>query len=215
MVYPISKLIIPPIYKLWLRKTHGLDNVPKGKPFIIAGNHTSYYDTLLIPCIIVPKIKRKMHAWVNSSYWKNPITGYFLSIWECIPVYVKSEKNSRQKNNEAVKMASYYLMKNESIMIFPEGHRSPDGKLQKAYTGVARLALAAKVPVLPCGIIGSNKVLPKGALFLRFARCEVRIGKPMYFEKYYNKKLNKKIFEEITRSIMKEIARLINQEYNY
>ena len=73
----------------------------------------------------------------------------------------------------------------------------------------------AKVPVLPCGIINANNVLPKGKLFPRFARCEVKIGKLMYFDKYYNKKPSKKILEEITRSIMKEIAKLIGQKYNY
>ena len=159
MAYPISKLTIAPFYKLWVRKVEGLENLPKGA-FIIAGNHTSYYDTLLIPCVITPKIKRKMHAWVNSSYWKNFLTGFFLTIWECIPVYVKNEKNARQKNNEAFEKALYYLKKNEPVMIFPEGHRSKNGKLQKAYTGIARLAIKAKVPVLPCGIIGSDKVLP-------------------------------------------------------
>ena len=214
MAFPISKLTIAPIYKLWLRKAEGLDNLPKGA-FIIAGNHTSYYDTLLIPCIIIPKIKRKMHAWVNSSYWKNPFTGFFLTIWECIPIYVKNEKNTRRKNNEAFEKALCYLKKNEPIMIFPEGHRSKDGKLQKAYTGISRLALKAKVPVVPAGIIGSNKVLPKGKTFPRFARCDVKIGNPIYFEKYCNKKPTKKDFEEATRIIMKEIAKLINQEYNY
>ena len=100
-------------------------------------------------------------------------------------------------------------------MIFPEGTRSHDGKLKKAYTGIAKLTLSAKVSVLPVGIIDANKVLPKGKIFLRLKRCEVKIGKLMYFDKYYNKKPNKKIIEETTRSIMKEIAELIGQKYNY
>ena len=78
-----------------------------------------------------------------------------------------------------------------------------------------RLAISAKVPVLPVGVIDSHKVVPKDKLLPRFARCEVKIGKPIYFEKYYNKKLNKKIYEEVTRNVMKEIAKLITQIYNY
>ena len=215
MIYSISKLIIPPVYRLWIRKIEGIENIPKDKVFIVAGNHASYFDVLLLPSIILPKISIKMHALVNSYYWNNKITEFFLTKWECIPVYVENKKNPRQKNKEALQKAIKYLKNGEIMMIFPEGKRSPDGKLQKAYNGIARLALKARVPVLPCGIIGSSKVMPKGAAFPRFARCDVKIGKPMHFEKYYKKNQNKKIFEEITRSIMKEIAKLINQEYDY
>lgn len=215
MVYPIGKLIIPPIYKLWLRKVEGLENVPRDKPFIIAANHASYYDALLLHSIIIPKINRKIRALVNSYYWKPLVSRWFLNWGECIPVYVEHEKDANKKNKAALQEASSYLKKGGIIQIFPEGARSKDGKLQKAKTGVARLALKAKVPVLPIGIIGSNKVLPKSALFPRFARCEVKIGKLIDFGKYFNKKPNNKIFERVTRSIMKEIAKLTNQGYNY
>lgn len=215
MVYPIAKLTIVPIYKLWLRKVEGLENVPKDKTFIIAANHSSYYDSLLLHSIIIPNINKKIHALVNSIYWKYPISKYFLNLGECIPVYVEKEKNAKKKNKEVFKKALKYLKEGEIVQIFPEGKRSPDGKLQKAYTGIAKSALKSKVPVLPCGIIGSNKVLPKGKIFPRFTRCEVKIGKLMYFDKYYNKKLNNKIFEEVTRSIMEQIAKLINQKYNH
>ena len=215
MIYSISKLIIPPIYRLWVRKIEGVDNIPKDKAFILAGNHTSYFDVLLLPSIILPKLSIKMHALVNSYYWKPLFSGFFLTKWECIPVYIDKEKNAKGKNKKALEKALEYLKNNEIMMIFPEGKRSPDGKLQKAYNGIARLALKAKVPVLPCGIIGSNKVMPKGAAFPRFVRCEVNIGNPMHFEKYYNKKLTKKMLDDITRSIMKEIAKLSKQEYNY
>ena len=214
MVYPITKVVLPPIYRLWLRKVEGIENIPKDKPFIVAANHTSYYDALLLPCIIAPRLNKKLHALVNSYYWKIPITGFFLDLWESIPVSVEKDKNSKEKNKKAIEKALSYLKNNELIMLFPEGTRS-DGKLKKAYTGVAKLALKSKALVLPCGIIGSNKVLPKGKIFPRFARCEVKIGKPIYFEEYYNKKISNMLLEEVTRSIMKQIAKLINQKYNY
>jgi len=215
MAYPIAKIFLPPIYHLWLRKVEGIENVPKDKPFIIVANHASYYDALLMHSILIPKINKKIYALVNSFYWKPFITRLFLVLGECIPVYVEEEKNHKEKNKQAFEKALNYLKKGEIIEIFPEGKRSPDGKLQKAYTGVAKLALKAKVSVLPCGIIGSNKVLPRGANLPKLTRCEVKIGKLMFFDKYYDKKYNKKVFEEVTRSIMKKIAKLINQEYNY
>ena len=215
MAYPISKWIIPFIYSPWIRKVEGLENIPKDIPFIIAANHSSYFDALLVPVIIVHRINKKIHAMVNNFYWKPLITRFFLDLWESIPVYVEKEKDAKEKNKQAFEKALNYLRKKEPIMIFPEGKRSYDGKLQRAYIGVAKLAIKAKAPVLPVGIIDSNKILPVGKMLPRFVRCEVKIGKLMNFDKYYNKKINDKLLEEITRSIMKQIAKLINKEYNY
>ena len=214
MVYPISKLTIRPICMLWVRKVEGLENIEKGKPFIIASNHQSYCDSLLVPAAVLPGIDRKIHALVNSYYWKPFVTRIFLNLWEAIPVNVDKKEKSNEKNSQSIEKAVNHLKNKELVMIFPEGKRS-DGKLKKAYTGVAKIALMAKVPVLPVGIIDSNKVLPKGKTFPRFTRCEVKIGKLMYFEKYYNKKGNEKTYQNITRQIMGQIAKLIGQKYKY
>ncbi|MBI4452852.1 1-acyl-sn-glycerol-3-phosphate acyltransferase [Candidatus Woesearchaeota archaeon] len=214
MAYPISKLIIPPIYRLWIRKIEGVNNIPHDKAFIVAVNHSSYFDAFLLPIIIVPKINRNMHAWVNAYYWKNQVSKFFLDLWGGIPMHVAKEENAKEKNKASFKLTINYLKDKEPMMIFPEGKRN-DGKLLRGYTGIARLALKAKVPVLPCGIIGANKVLPKGKFFPRLARCEVKIGKLMHFDKHYGKKTTKKTLNEITTKIMKEIAELIGQKYNY
>ena len=206
---------MPPIFRLWLRKVNGLENIPRDGPFIMAANHTSYYETLLLPCIIIKVLNKKMHAWVNERYWNSPVAKFFLDLWKCIPVYLGKEKNLKEKNNAAFQSALVYLKNGEIMMIFPEGRRSTDGKLQKSYPGAAKLALLSKVPVLPIGVIGSGKVLPKGKIFPRFARCEVSIGKPMYFKKYYNKKINDRVLESATRDIMKQIGKMIGQKYNY
>ena len=215
MAYSISKFILSPILRLWLGKMSGLENIPEGMPFIIAANHSSYYETLLLPSIILLKVNKPIHGFVGSSYYKMFLTRFFLNLWGGIPVYVKKEKNAKKKNKDSMELASNYLKKGHIITIFPEGQRSYDGKLKKAYNGVARLALLSKTPVLPIGVIGSNKVLPKGKLFPRFARCKVKIGKLIYFSKYYDKKISDKQLQQVTRIIMKEIAKLINQEYNY
>ena len=215
MAYPIGKWIVPPIYRMWLRKVEGVENIPRNTPFIIAANHSSYYDVLLPAIILVPKLNKKIHALCNSYYWNNIALKFILNMWEAIPVYVEKEKGSKRKNKLAFQKAVNYLKKNELVMIFPEGKRSHDGKLNKAYPGVAKIALKAKVPVMPFGIIDANKVLPKRKMFPRLTRCEVKIGKLIYFSKYYNKKINDKQLGQVTRTIMKEIGKLINQEYNY
>ena len=129
-------------------------------------------------------------------------------------MHVAKEENSKEKNKASINLTITYLKNKEPVMIFPEGKRN-DGNLLRGHLGIARLALNSRVPVLPCGIIGANKVLPKGKFFPRLARCEVKIGKQMHFAEYYGKKQTKKILEEVTRSIMKEIARLIGQKYNH
>src|SRR3989338_5813080 len=100
MIYSISKLVIPPVYRLWIRKIEGMENIPKDRAFILAGNHTSYFDVLLLPSIMLSKSNRKMHALVNSYYWKPLVSRFFLTKWECIPVYVENEKNAKQKNKK-------------------------------------------------------------------------------------------------------------------
>jgi len=215
MVYLFERTFLIPIYKLWIGKIEGKKNILKDKPFIIAINHTSYYDIIVLPSIIVPIINKKINALVNNHYWNNLITRTFLDYWECIPLFVKKEKNSKEKNKKSLEKAVDYLKENKILMIFPEGKRSENGKLRKAYNGVAELALESRVPVIPAGIIGSNKVLPKGKIFPSFKRCKVNIGKPMYFEKYYGKKHTKKILEEVTREVMIEIGKLLGQKYKY
>jgi len=215
MVHPIGKFIVPPIYQLWLRKIEGLENIPKDGPFIIAMNHTSYYETVLMHSIVVPRINKKVHPLSNSYYWKYPITRYFLNLAEAIPVYVEKDSKSKMKNNESFDKALYYLKKKDTILIFPEGKRGDGLKLKKAYNGVAKLAIKSMAPVLPVGVIDSNKVLPKGKMLPRFKRAEVRFGKPMKFERFYNKSTNNRILTQVTKSIMKEIAKLIGQKYNY
>lgn len=215
MVYPIGKYLIPLVYYLWLRKVEGRENIPRDTPFIIAANHSSFYDTLLPYTIMSRTLNKQVHALVNSRYWGSFFHRRAFEWGKCIPVYVEKDVRSKKKNKQALEKAVSFLKKGHLIQIFPEGTRSYDGQLKKAHTGVAYLALKAKVPILPFAIIGSEKVMPKGTAFPRFARAEIRIGKPICFEKYYGKKINKKIMSDISRQVMEELARLSGKKYNY
>src|SRR3989338_868943 len=189
MAYPIARYIVKLIYWPWLKEIKGLENIPKDKPFIIAANHSSYFDIMLPHLCIIKTIDTHILTFVNASYWKIPLVGAFLDWAGGIPVYVRHENGAKKKNMESFKKALDYLKKGGAILIFPEGTRSDDGKLKKAHTGIAKLAIKSKTPILPFGIIDAHRVLPKGAMLPRFRRA--------------------------TRKIMKEIAKLINQKYNY
>ena len=106
-------------------------------------------------------------------------------------------------------------MNKKIIVIYPEGTRTLTGKLNQGRTGIARLALSAKVPVLPIGVIGTFQILPKGKWIPKLKRAELNIGKFLYFDKYYEKENNKKTLRLVTDIIMKEIAKLSKQKYNY
>jgi 1-acyl-sn-glycerol-3-phosphate acyltransferase len=215
MVYPIAKLTLGPFIKLWIRKIDGTKNLPKDAGFVVACNHGSYFDDLAIYRAVIPYANKYLHMYVNSSYFKFAILRFLFKWGRCIAIDVDKGKPSGA-NKKAFKDAIKYLKKGELLGIFPEGHRSyPDKGMREGKTGVARLALAAKVPVVPIGIEGSKKILPKGSRWLRFKRCNIRIGKPLYFEKYYGKGNNKKALKEVTHKIMKSIAKLAKEKYNY
>ena len=215
MIYPLSQLTIGLLIRLFIKKVYGKQNVIKDKPFIIACNHSSYLDDFAVPKVIIPISNKKVHFYSKSDYYNNYFIRKFLEYHGCIPIYSKKNKNYKKLNKKAFKTALMYLRKNEIIGIFPEGTRSIDGKLQKAKPGVANLAITSKVPILPIGIIGSHKILPKGKYLPRFRRCEINIGRPMYLNKYHNKKVTKTLLRKITNEVMKEIAKLCKQEYNY
>ena len=215
MVYLISQLTIGALMKLFIKKIDGKNRIITDEPFIIACNHASYIDDFAVPSAFYPTINRKFHFYVNSSYFKNFFFRMVLDYYKSIPVDVDGRKNHKQVNKQAFEDALQYLKKGDVIFVFPEGARSIDGRLQKGKVGVAKLALVAKVPVQPVGIIGSNRILPKGNFFPRPARCRVNIGKPLCFEECYDRKINKNMLENVTRKIMKDIAKLVGQEYNY
>ncbi|MFC1704864.1 lysophospholipid acyltransferase family protein, partial [Nanoarchaeota archaeon] len=108
-----------------------------------------------------------------------------------------------------------YLKSGEPIGIFPEGHRSYSDKMREGKTGAARLALTARVPVIPIGIEGSKKVLPLGAFWPRLKRFTINVGKPIYFDKYYGKENDKKTLRLVTNKIMKQVSKLAKDRYDY
>ena len=213
-VYPLGRILMAWWYRLWTRKIEGTENLPN-PPFIIASNHESYYETMVYHCTIAPKLNTKIHALVNGNYWRYLIPRLALNSTEQIPIDVSKSEDSKKNNENALRKAAEYLKKGDIVMVFPEGHRSKDGNLLKAKTGIARLALMSKVPVVPIGVIGAREVLPRGAIFPRFKRCEFRIGKQITFEKYFKKKITEKELREITKSIMQKIAKLTNKKYTY
>ena len=209
---PIGKYLVPPIVKLWIKSISGLENIPKDKAFIIAPNHSSYIEHFFIGSIIVSYLNKKLHFIAKKEHFESLHQNFWHRLWGRYITYIPID---RSKGEEALKDALSYLNKDAIVVVYPEGTRSLNGKIQKGKTGVARLALWARVPVVPVGIIGTYEILPKGGKIPKLKKAALNFGKPIYFNKYYNKKITKKMLRQITDSIMKEIARLSNQKYNF
>ena len=213
MAYSISKILLVPIFKLWIRDVDGLENLPIGKPFILAPNHSSYMEHMLISSIIVPKLGKKLYFIAKKEHFEGISQKSWHRIWIRYVGYIPIDRS--KGGEKALKTAVSYLKKGEVIVVYPEGTRTLTGKIQKGKTGVVRLALWAKVPVVPLGIRGTFEILPKGNIVPKLKKAAFKFGKPMHFDKYYNKPITKNMLRAITNSIMKEIAKLSGQKYNF
>jgi len=209
MVYPITKKTILPIIRLWIKEVNGMKNIPEEGAFIIAANHESYMDHLIIASTFICHLDKKVHFLSKKEHFDN----VFKKAWHTYAGAIPLDRKTGGK--EALIWAVKALKKGKIIAIHPEGTRTLTGKLQRGKTGIARLALAAKVRVIPVGLIGTFEILPKGKNIPKLKRAIMNIGKPMGFDKYYNKTITKKLLRKITNEIMKEIARLCNQKYNF
>ncbi|MBI2140088.1 1-acyl-sn-glycerol-3-phosphate acyltransferase [Candidatus Woesearchaeota archaeon] len=215
MAYPLSRYVFGAILTLWLREVRGKEHIPQGKPFIVCPNHSSYLDDVIVPLIISKATNKKVHNYVNRNYFKIPILGTLLLRWGgSIPVEVGEAPDKQAVNAKAFETALHHLSRGGVVGVFPEGHRSRDGELQKAKWGAARLALASKVPVLPIGITGASEALPKGKKFPKLKRCiSVSIGKPLELKKYSGMQDDTKILAAATREIMHAVAALAGKKY--
>lgn len=204
--YSLLKKILGPIIRwIWIHEIKGLENVPKDGRIIVASNHESYFDFI---CFIAVS-PRKIHylsaeKFYKSKFWKPlmEVTGQ---------IKVDRENHDKTHTHKIVLSA---LKQERMIGIFPEGTRSRDGKMLKAYTGAAKFALKTKTPILPVGVIGTRDIMAphdKRPKFVKIAK--IRIGEPMHFHEHYDKEHTEEIFREVTDKVMLKIAELAEKEY--
>jgi len=202
-VFPIIRLI-------WVGRVDGINNIPKKGGIIIASNHKSYFDFICFNAIAPRGVHYLTAAIFFKKKWWRPIVTLTNQIK--VERYGPHRKESaRQAFTRVVSM----LKQGEAIGIYPEGTRSHDGKLHKAFTGVARMALIARVPVIPVGMIGTYEIMSRYEKRPHLKKCQIKIGKPMSFDQYYGQQSNPKVLENITDQIMLAIARLAGEKYRF
>jgi len=202
----VKGALTPPL-RLGIRlHVDGRARLPRHGPAILAANHRSFLDSILLP-LVVP---RRITFVAKADYFDNPKTAWFFRGVGQIPI----RREGGSASAGALLAAGDVLECGGLFGIYPEGTRSPDGKLYKGHTGVARLALSAGVPILPVAMIGTREAQPIGQVMPRlFMPITVSIGKPMRFDRFAGRAEDPKALRQITDEVMFELRALSGQEY--
>lgn len=209
-MYSVLHAVVPPVAKLvWRPTVTGLEHIPRTGAVIIASNHLSFADSLVIP-IVAP---RKVHFLAKSDYFTGGgIKGTLQKAWfegmGMLPVDRDDPKAALGSLDTALEV----LGRGEAFGLYPEGTRSRDGRLYRGRTGVAHLALTAGVPVVPAGITGTEKLQPVGSTLPRVVPISVRFGEPIEVAGRYDGVALGKARRLVTDEIMTAIQALSGQE---
>ena len=212
MFYWLLKwVLLGPFLKLVFRpQAEGAENVPAEGPAILASNHLSYADWLFMPLTL----PRRVTFVAKAEYFSTPgLKGWFQKKFFAGSGQVPIDRSGATAAEGALSAAKRILAQGELFGIYPEGTRSRDGRLYRGKTGVARLALESKIPVIPVAVLGTDVVAPPGKKFGTITRPVVRFGKPLDFSRYEGLENDRFILRSITDEIMYEIMRLSGQEY--
>lgn len=192
---------------LFRPKVKGLRNVPASGPLIIASNHLSFSDSIFMP-LVVP---RKVTFLAKSEYFTSPGPKGLLKKLTFIALgQVPVDRSGGRRSEAALITGLQVLAEGKCIGIYPEGTRSPDGRLYKGRTGIARLAIESGAPIVPVAMFNTEKIQPTGQVVPNIKRVGMTFGEPMYFD---GDSTDLQYLREVTDKIMNRIQELSGQEY--
>jgi 1-acyl-sn-glycerol-3-phosphate acyltransferase len=206
--YGILRAFLTPFLMILFRpKVKGLRLVPGTGPVIIASNHLSFSDSIFMP-LVVP---RKVTFLAKSEYFTSPGPKGLLKKLTFIALgQVPVDRSGGRRSEAALITGLKVLAEGKCLGIYPEGTRSPDGRLYKGRTGIARLAIESGAPIIPVAMFNTEKIQPTGTLIPKVMRVEMIFGEPMYFEGDSTDLLH---LRDVTDQIMSTIQELSRQEY--
>src|SRR5258708_6841739 len=212
MFYWVVKAVLAPILRVLFRPwAEGAEHVPRTGPAILASNHLSFSDHFFAPL----PLPRKVVFLAKSEYFTGRgIKGLFSKAFFSGVGQIPVDRSGGVASERALTTGLRVLASGQLLGIYPEGTRTPDGRLFRGKTGVARLALEARVPVIPCAMIGGFEFQPPGRITPRLrVRPGVRFGKPLDFSRYYGMESDGLVLRAVTDEIIYEIMKLSGQEY--
>ena len=207
----LRRFLVAPLVKLLFRpKVSGVEHVPTEGPALLVSNHLAFCDSIFLP-VSVP---RQIVFPAKSEYFTAPglkgklVATFFRSVGQ-IPI----DRSGGRASLAALNTGLGILEKGGLFGIYPEGTRSPDGRLYKGKTGVARMAIVAGVPVIPVAMINTDVVQPTGKVIPRLGRVGVKVGAPLDFSRYAGMEGDRFVLRSVTDEIMYELMLLSGQEY--
>lgn len=195
------------LFRPWVR---GMENIPSTGAAILASNHLSFSDSIFLPL----QTRRPVVFLAKSEYFtgrglKGALTRWFFKSTGQLPIDRSGGKASEASLNTGLGV----LEQGSLLGIYPEGTRSPDGRLYRGRTGIARMVLEAKVPVIPVAMIDTEKVQPIGQALPRIRRIGIVVGEPLDFSRFDGMEGDRIVLRAVTDEIMYELRKLSGQEY--
>ncbi|MBX7453164.1 1-acyl-sn-glycerol-3-phosphate acyltransferase [Mycolicibacterium sp. 3033] len=191
-------------------KVEGLEHVPANGAVILASNHLAVADSFYLPLVVTRRITFLAKAeYFTGTGLKGWFTRWFYTVAGQVPI----DRTDADSAQSALTTAQRIVSQGKLLGMYPEGTRSPDGRLYKGKTGLARLALETQVPVIPVAMIGTDVVNPPGSKMWRFGRVTVRFGAPMDFSRFEGLAGNRFIERAVIDEVMYELMQLSGQEY--
>ena len=212
MTYLILKnIVLGPIINILFRPwVRGSENVPRKGGAVLASNHLSFVDSIFLPL----KVKRPVTFLAKSDYFtgkgvKGALIRWFFKSTGQLPIDRSGGKASEDSLNTGLGVLERQLL----LGIYPEGTRSPDGKLYRGRTGIARMILEAQVPVVPVAMIDTDKVQPLGAKYPKIHRVGVKFGQELDFSRFAGMEGERVVLRAVTDQIIYRIKELSGQRY--
>jgi len=207
LAYWVVYWTLGPLLRLFFRvRVEGLEHIPREGGMILASNHVSFCDSIFLPLVL----KRRVTFVAKAEYFDDPKTAWFFRAVGQIPI----RREGGSASQRALETAHGILTDGGLFGIYPEGTRSPDGRLYKGHTGVARLALQTQSPIVPVAMIGTAEAQPIGQAFPKlFMPITVKFGRPLTYDRYANAADDPMVLRSISDEVMYELRELSGQEY--
>jgi 1-acyl-sn-glycerol-3-phosphate acyltransferase len=210
MMYRLVNAVVSPLARVvWRPTVEGVDNVPATGGVLLASNHLSFVDSVVIP-VVAP---RKVVFLAKAEYFDGPgVKGRLSKAWFEGLGMVPVNRDDTRAALDSLDIALEVLGRGEAFGLYPEGTRSRDGRLYRGKVGVAQLALQSGAPIVPVGLIGTQDLQPVGTRVPRLADVTVRFGRPLHVAGRYDGVPPGRARREITDLVMAEIQKLTGQE---
>lgn len=210
--WAMKNIVIGPLLRVFFRPwVRGLENVPPQGAAILASNHLSFVDSVFLPLVL----RRRISFLAKSDYFTGTgIKGWAVRVFFTATGQISIDRSGGKASEDSLNTGLEVLGKGELLGIYPEGTRSPDAKMYRGRTGVARMVLEAAVPIIPVAMIGTEKAMPLGSRFPKITRVGVIFGEPLDFSRFSGMESDRFVLRSITDELMYHLQQLSGQEYS-